>query len=419
MPGAICGDCASNAYLKNIIGEEDDELECSHCGELKRPAISAASLAALIEPIMREHFKPGKFDHEGIQDGEPLEGLVYEVVDQELEFADEVVDEIIELDVGHHDIKHGAEPVWEHGTYYVETKATSSEIYDEWNSALAELKHARRFFSDRAQKLFSRLFANVHTLKYWAHGAGGNAAGWKHVVFDLAAETELFRARVCSSASQRNAFFAEPLRELGPPPPHLARAGRMNAEGVPVLYCALAATTAIAEMRPAIGMELVVGTFRTKEPIRVLNFSLLEEAHGNVLSYLQPDFNEQVQLNHFLRRLHRLITQPIVPGRESDYLITQTMAEYLSHLANPPIQGVLFRSAQEKGGTNVVLFSSFAPLAQYVHEAFPVEYVEGSLSDYVLSGVAYTQKKFESIVQEDGTVVLYDTDFEPDDEDMI
>lgn len=415
MAEAICRECATNEHFKKLIEGEDEELVCSHCGELQRPAISASALASAIEPILREHFQQGKFGYDGLQDGEPLEGLVYDVIDQELEFVDEVVEAIIELDPAWP--PDGEEPLWEKYAYYVETKVTSWGLFDRWTSALAELKHSRRFFSPRAAELFAELFEGVTDLKSWSD-TGQPHAGWKPVVFDLPAGTALYRSRVCNSNAQRATFFASPLKELGPPPPETARTGRMNADGVPVLYCALDVATAIAEMRPAIGMELVVATFRTTEVVRVLDFSLLEDARSKALSYLQPDFNKQVERNHFLRRLHRLISRPVVPGREADYLITQTMAEYLSHLVDPPLGGVLFRSAQNNGGTNVVLFSNFAALVQETHEAFPIENA-AECQVHQVRGVSYLHHQLNTVIHEDGQVSTYDTHYDDDDEDMF
>lgn len=415
MAGAICCECATNELFKKLIQEADEELVCTHCGEQRRPAISASALAAAIEPILREHFQQGKFGHDGLQDGEPLQGIVYEVIEQELEFVDEVVDEIIELDPAWP--PDGEEPLWEEHAYYVETRVTSWGLFDRWTSALAELKHSRRFFSPLAAELFKELFEGVSDLKYWAN-MGQPDAGWRPVVFDLPAGTALYRARVCNSNAQRAMFFANPLKELGPPPPEAARTGRMNAEGVPVLYCAIDAATAIAEMRPAIGMELVVATFKTTEAVRVLDFSLLEEARGKALSYLQSDFNKHVERNHFLKRLHRLISQPVIPGREADYLITQTMAEYLSHLLDPPLGGVLFKSAQNNGGTNVVLFSNFAALVQETHESFPIENA-AEPQVHQVRGVSYVHHHLNTVIHDDGQVSTYDPNEDHDDDDVF
>lgn len=169
-------------------------------------------------------------------------------------------------------------------------------------------------------------------------------------------------------------------------------------------------------MRPAIGMELVVASFTIDKPLRVLDFSRLERAHGEVLSYLQPDFNQQVERNHFLRRLHKLITQPVVPGREADYLITQTMAEYLSHVIDPPLDGVLFRSAQHEGGTNVVLFGEVDVVLLHAVTVFPVSYVPESIGVHRVEAVTYCHSPLDTFVGANGEVSVWD---QRDDEDDL
>ena len=110
-------------------------------------------------------------------------------------------------------------------------------------------------------------------------------------------------------------------------------------------------------MRPALGNELVLITVSAERSLRVLDFTRLDQARsGKTLSYFQPDFIEEIKKRTFLRKLHRLISQPVVPGHEADYLIPQTMTEFLAHVHEPPFDGVLFASAQRAEGTNVVLF---------------------------------------------------------------
>src|SRR6202040_2120908 len=96
---------------------------------------------------------------------------------------------------------------------------------------------------------------------------------------------------------------------------------------------------------------------QTTKPLRMIDFTRLEQSYGEGLSYFQPDFTEETERRKFIRRLHSLISQPVVPGREADYLITQTMAEYLAHVHKEPFDGILFKSVQRAGGINVVLFA--------------------------------------------------------------
>lgn len=417
MEHAICSDCASDPHLKRIIEQQEDRCECSVCGSTENPTITVSELGKLIEPIMREHFCPGpqvmKFGEDDKdwweQEGEPMSWAVQQVLGEYFDFEDEIVQAVIDAeDVWPPD---GDEPYWDTTMLYVETNVQIGQYYAEWRYTLDELKHGRRFFSPAAQALFKRLFEDVDQLKVWT----GKRS--RPVVYKLPIGTELYRARVCNSRELVNNIYADPFKHVGPPPKEAARAGRMNAEGVAVFYCALDRDTCLAEMRPALKNETAVIKVRTSKPLRMLDFSRLEQARGGkALSYLQPDFTQEVEKSAFLRRLHALISQPIVPGHEADYLITQTMAEYLACVHAEPFDGILFASAQRAKGLNVVLFAEPTLLTDSSAEAFGVEYVEGSVKLYSTEAIKYTHVEIPVTVDPDGRIYLH-VDYEGIDDD--
>ena len=121
----------------------------------------------------------------------------------------------------------------------------------------------------------------------------------------------------------------------------------MNREDVPVFYGSLDWQTCVAEARPALGNDTAVILLVTTRALRLLDFSRLGKSYAP-LSYFQPDFADQCEKGEFLVHLQRLISEPIVPGRESEYIITQTLAEYLAHVHKQPFDGRLFDSVQRK-----------------------------------------------------------------------
>jgi hypothetical protein len=415
MEHAICAQCAEDAHLKKLIEQHGEVLECSECEGSDSPAISVTKLGRLIEPIMRKHFQLGKqvriFEEDDRdwwdQEGETLSSVVQEILGQSFNVEDEIVSAVIDAeDCWPPD---GDEPFWAETSCYVQTRIEIGHYYEEWRNTLYELKYGRRFFSPAAQKLFSKLFTDVEQKKVLIDGK------YEPVIFMLPQETTLYRARVCKTKSLLQEIMANPFRHVGPPPQEIARAGRMNADGVSVFYCALDMDTCLAEMRPALGNELAVIAVKTTKPLRVLDLSRLDVSRGaEALSYLQPDFTQQVEKNAFLRRLQSLVSQPIVPGHESDYLITQTMAEYLAHVHNEPFNGILFSSAQRAGGRNVVLFSDLEPLAH--SQTFGIEYVEGSVEIQVTTGIEYAHQKRRIVIDENDEVYVH-KNFD-DDEDF-
>jgi hypothetical protein len=316
---------------------------------------------------------------ETFQEGMPMSSVVQQVLNQFLSIADDIVDSIIDLESR---TLNGCEPYWNKSSQYVERENGAEHYLEKWQAALDELKHSRRFFSPAATTLFDELFNGVDNLHGW------NGKVFKPVVRRFPSGTTIFRARICKSSLMLDDIANDPYRHVGPPPGEHALAGRMNPEGVPVLYSSREIETCLAEMRPALGNDIAVITLKTTDPIRVLDFSRLERARsGGAISFFQPDFREQLSKQDFLKHIHKLISQHVVPGRESEYIITQTMAEYLAHVHPKPFDGILFKSTQHEKGENLVLFAKdcwYSPEKQ-----FSVSYVFGSLKVFTTRTIKY------------------------------
>jgi hypothetical protein len=393
---AVCWQCIEDEYLKKIVQKRGKAAKCTLC-DSKRKAFTAEDLAEVVDPIMREHFEPGedvkKFGEDDEewweQEGDPLDHHLQEVIGQYLGFEDEVVTALEERDPARP--QDGDIPFYDSSQDYVSTPIRPYAYYEEWNYVSEDLKHRRRFFSSAASNLFEKVFEDVETRTSRNSETGAE----EKVAWEMPEGSLFFRARICHSHSLIKDAYKEPLKHLGPPPPDLARAGRMNVDGVVVFYGALDRDTCLAETRPAIGNDIAVIQLRTNRPLRFLDFRRLEKAY-NRLSYFQPDFTEQVERGAFLRRLQNLISQPVIPGREMDYLITQTMAEYLAHVHIPIFDGILFKSVQQSDGTNIVLF-------QNERDDFPLAYVDQSFELWSTSSVEYKHRK-RYVGEHDGEV---------------
>ena len=380
---AVCSHCAEDGYLKKLIRDEGEPGMCDLCQKDRKKTFSADKLAEVLDPIIREHFAPGpEVKHFGEddsewyeQEGDPLSFHIQEIIGHDLGFEDEIVEAL----VGNEDCdeRDGDIPFFDSSQDYVSTPVSPHSYYENWNYVLEDLKHRRRFFSAAAAELFETIFEGVETRRWW----NKETRSHEKVVWELPEASELFRARICDSSSAIKDALKEPFKQVGPPPPEKARAGRMNVEGVVVFYGSTDRETCLAETRPALGSDTAVIKLRTTKPLRVLDFRRLEDSYGR-LSYFQPDFNEQAEKGAFLRRLQTLISQPIVPGRETDYLITQTMTEYLAHVHDEPFAGILFKSVQRSGGINIVIFPS-------ADGTFPLTYVDKSFALFTTRSLEY------------------------------
>lgn len=419
MDKAVCWQCVEDEHLKKIIKDDGEPLECTICQGEQDNAFSVERLGKLLEPIMREHFCRGQYvrrfgenDNDWwAQEGEPLSYAVQSVLGQYFDFEEEIVDAVI----GAEDVwpQDGDEAFFDDTCNYVETRVMLSHYYAQWEFVLLELKHKRRFFSSSAQTFFAGLFDGVESMRSW----NDDEKKYDSVVCELAEGAEIFRARICDSHSTLKDIYNDPFKQVGPPPVTRARAGRMNADGVVVLYGATDVDTCLAEMRPALGADSAIIALRSTKSLRLLDFSKLERSHSsNALSYFQSNFTEEVEKRAFLRRLHKLISQPIIPGRESDYLITQTMAEYLGHVHQPPFDGILFESVQRAGGTNVVVFPDPHLVVETVTDAFPLIYVDGSVKLFTTELIQYRHRERDVNCRDDGPFILHHPRDDSDDD---
>jgi hypothetical protein len=402
---AVCWNCVEDEYLKKIVQEKGKVQLCSECGADTREAFTAEDLGEVLDPILREHYAHGaevkKFgpdDKEWYeQEGDPLSHIVQEALEQYLSFNDEIAEALVENDGARP--QDGEEPFFSNEISYVGTGLKPYGLRGWWASVEEDLKHNKRFFSSSAKDLFEYLFHDVEARKYWDVEQRRDLT----VVRELPLGYQLFRARICDSIEKLKNALTDPLKHVGPPPPEHARAERMSVDGVAVFYGALESETCLAELRPTIGSEAAVITVRTTKALRLLDFTRIKDSY-HVLSYFQPDFNEQAEKNIFLRQLGRLISQPVRPGRESDYLITQTMAEYLAHVHRESFDGLLYKSVQRTSGTNIVLFPK--PKGE-TDNAFPVAYAADSVKFFHTRAITYEHDEIHLGIMDDGEIIQY------------
>lgn len=410
MDSGICYSCIDDNYLSDAVFQDGVVVVCTEC-ENKDVGITFKTLGERLEPLLRQYYVPGeeyrRFSEEDddngytAQYGDSLSDIVQEQLGNCYTAHDEIVQAVMDAeDFNPYD---GDAAYWDDDTCY-QYRFISYEPNElpSWHQTKDEIKHGRRFFSPTAKSMFDALFRGIDQIQAWSKD------GPKPVCYELPKRSKLFRARVVDAEVDRLSVLSDPGARVGPPPSSLARSGRMNAEGVSVLYASTDRETCIAEMRPSIGSTLAVIQLTTRRSLRVLDFCLLERALGNA-SLFDPNYQDMRIRLSALRQLHKWVTQPIVPGKEADYLITQTMAEYLAHVYEAPFDGVLFRSAQDGSGINVVLFSREMPYDGKLAKRFGVAYAEKSLTFVKIRSVVVTSEDL-TLVEISGKPYLLDSE---------
>ncbi|XYJ11393.1 RES family NAD+ phosphorylase [Telluria sp. B2] len=397
----ICSTCIPNKHLSRVVYIEGSEGHCSNCNRQKPKGFEIERLAALIAPIISQHFwtsddiyRPTRDEREA----EPttvfdLGEIVMGLMNADIDFRDELVDAIVEGEDC--DIRNGEIPFFEHGGAYAQIPEDDPIDYftPRWKYIVEELKHNRRFFSESVREFFDGIFNGVDDIM----AVETSPVSIRKVVRNEPEGFTVYRGRIIDS-NEIEKVQSNPFKEVGPTPKEKARAGRMSPEGVVALYCATEKETAIAELHPAIGQTSAVIDLRFSRELRLLDFKRLESAlDDGWSSYFDPKYREKCDARDFLRQLHYLISQPVMPSKEADYLITQTMAEYLAHVYEPGFDGIVFSSSQFKKGTNIVLFARKDPFLN--SREFPVTYVPGTLTFHQTEAVAYTNREINRNVQ--------------------
>ncbi|EPY7224239.1 RES domain-containing protein [Klebsiella pneumoniae] len=117
------------------------------------------------------------------------------------------------------------------------------------------------------------------------------------------------------------------------------------------------------KMRPPVGSYVAVAEFTLLRTVRLLDLSSLKGLAVNGFNRFDPEYLLRYERSSFIQNLSRKLVMPVVPElEETNYLLTQAIADYLSTFEHCELDGILFASAQKpKESTdpsvmNIILF---------------------------------------------------------------
>lgn len=369
----ICHGCVGDDYLSCEIRKDRRRRGCSYCGS-RRVSMLIDDLAERVAIAFRDHYartpsepEPWQarasadpdFDYEWERDGEPVIWAIADAVQISEEVAKDVQIVLAEVHGDIEDAKAGLETEFHWDSHY-EAKDPSDDVWTgHWAAITRSLKTEARFFNQMAKERLQSAFRGLATRK---------ASSGRPLMVEAGPCTSLetvYRARTFQSHNKLLEALRRPDRDLGPPPSNLAKAGRMNAQGVAVFYGATDSSVALAEVRPPVGSNVAVARFVIVRSLRLFDFTALEglQERGSIFD---QDFARRLELETFLRSFGERIARPVMPDEEaSEYVPTQVVAEFMATENEPPFDGVIFGSAQTDGtGANVVLFHKAARVAE-------------------------------------------------------
>ena len=361
--GNICHQCIGDEFLANEVRELGEGLLCRFCSEV-RPALTFDEMADRVHEALKEHYVHTSVDpvepyeyflqREGLWErrGEPVEIVIAEMAGIEEDVARDLTELLSEKHWEFGLERTGEEALYDSEAHYEELDPDDFDFRETWSSFITEIQSHARFFSPYAEEMLESIFGDLESLK--------THEGIPSIRLIQPGDPDAFvwRARAAQSRKDLSNILECPVRELGPPPSSLSRAGRMNARGISVFYGAMDEDTCIAEVRPPVGSNVVVGKFEIIRPVRILDIDALAKIYA-AGSCFDGTFAERQNRAAFLRNLASELTRPVMPQDEdSEYLPTQAVAEYLANRVHPRLDGMIFRSTQRGGeGLNLALFN--------------------------------------------------------------
>lgn len=378
---SICSACIEEPFLVSQFEENGRTSKCEYCGTDGVITVPLGWIADETHKALERHFyqtsenpsesewylvKEGNWERHG----EDITGIIGDILLTDPKIADDVRQILQDTHYDRGLAEMGDESPYCEDSQYDYLDTTDGIYGSQWREFKRSIATHSRFFNKNAQDILNSMFEGLNDAKTTDGDPAIVSIGPAHSI------DHIFRARVAQSNEDVKKILSSPVSELGPPPASIARAGRMNARGISVLYGATSSDIAIAEVRPPVGADVIVGRFDMVKEMNLLDVTAFQSLHP-VGSYFDPGYKARLEQAKFLESLVYWISRPVMPEDEDvDYLATQVIAEYLLNVHQPALDGILYPSTQDgqQGGRNVVLF----------HHASSVEsisYPEGTSID--------------------------------------
>lgn len=340
-----CAECFQDTQIRAMINTNKNTGECDFCGQ-KNVAIytieAASDLTDLISEVINLY-------EENIK-GESLYDILindWSIFNKNLPSVYELVEKFCKIILGNHERDYNIKVKIPHA-YEENYGIFSGHSWEEFSKVI---KEKNRFYNGyfKADQFIS--FLSYSIIKFR-----------KGII--------CFRARVWSEGI---GYITD---DMGAPPVGKRKPGRVNPEGISVLYLASDEKTALCEVRASAFDFVSVGEFRLKKDISVVNISGL----NNISPALYASGLESLAAN---TKVFRDVAQEIAkPLRRNDssleYLPTQYITEFIK---SKGYSGVTFSSTMGTGGNNIAVFDEtlFECIAVHNVEIKKIEYLYDSI----------------------------------------
>ncbi len=198
-----------------------------------------------------------------------------------------------------------------------------------WNDFVEAIKHKNRFHND---------FINTEVLYTFLRCARKSYKAGK--VF--------YRSRTCPTEKGYTC------KEVGAPPYEKAKAGRVNPDGISILYLADSKETTLYEIRAGVYDYVTVGTFKLQKDIEVVNLAEIDKISPFIGINYDFDFTQYAINIEHLKMIGQEIAKPLRNDNVLDYLPTQYISDYIK---SKDYDGIEYISTMCKKGVNLAVFN--------------------------------------------------------------
>lgn len=349
----VCAECVVDEFLQGVVDKHLTETECSYCG-LKDGNLIAAPLAEVFPFIAEAFFH--YFQEPSIADfpresgewvfGERIKDTADALLSLDFPFGDKLIEDICN---SFRDSEWVSAPngLWcgEHEHEWLQNAWERFESRTKHTSRYFFIKNTNEDVSPSSEYILKAIGDYIEQFSLWR---------------ELPKDKELYRARKISSGTKLTNFD-----ELSPPPPKLATAGRMNPAGISYGYCAFDPVTAILEVSDTPPSTFALAKFALKQPLLAVDLTGLPKIPSIFDIERERERDPLIFLHSFVQTISKPVSKD---GREHvEYVPSQIVSEYIAQVlslsSDKPVGALLYRSAVDKDGINIVIF----PQTYYGH----------------------------------------------------
>lgn len=339
----VCSSCFEDSDLRSWIRNCGGPRGCHACGRSDSPTCRLSDVCNFIESCLRQYwslavddlpYDSGEGGYQAVT-WSTLELLLDQV---ELSLPRDTDDRLLDALLDCLPDELWCEYDWLTLDHDVALKTS-------WDRFCTTIKHKRRFFFHSTGRDDSDSYTPASLLNEIA-----SISQHLGLIRTIKTGTGLWRARPDLPTGKRGQAS-----DFGPPPPEYAlQSNRMNPPGIPMLYLASTAKTALKETRVEVSR---VGKWVTARPLRILDLRHLPQIRGLFSGMERHD-------RLALLFLHGFASDIMTPVERDnrvhvDYLPSQVVTEYLRdfEFEDGRIDGIAYKSTVSKNGWNVALFA--------------------------------------------------------------